>query len=177
MMLSNAYRSSLSCKVVLTCLPVLFTKNKLSQIINAQHKYSYKWFSTSLKNQPCVQSNTFLVKGGLPPLKLIQRKVMISCLMFMLVFRFSLNQPTWPIQFLSRDIRLSVCFSVCLRHWMHFFLGLSLAMRSHDQFPGLSLVLPPSLTPSLPPWKLGNLETWKLGNLETWKPPPQFFFF
>ena len=34
------------------------------------------------------------------------------------------------------------------------FLGLSLALRTHDQFPGISLVPPPSL--------LVNLETWKL---------------
>ena len=46
------------------------------------------------------------------------------------------------------------------------FLGLSLARRSHDQFPGLSLI---HLPPSLP---LRNLETWKLGSLDT-APPKQ----
>ena len=59
-----------------------------------------------------------------------------------------------------------VCLSVCLRHRMQFFFrGLSLALQSHDQFPGLSLV-PLSLPPSLP---IGNLETWKLSNSKTKK--------
>ena len=57
---------------------------------------------------------------------------------------------------------LSVCLSVCAIGY-NFFRGLSLDLRSHYQFPGLSLV---PLPPSLP---LGNLETWKLGNLETQK--------
>ena len=35
----------------------------------------------------------------------------------------------------------SPCLSVCAIRCI--FLGLSLALRSHDQFPGLSLVLPP----------------------------------
>ena len=60
-----------------------------------------------------------------------------------------------------RHVRVSVCLSVCLRHLMQFFLGLSLAMRSHDQFQA-------SHWSSLPP-SLGNLETWKLDNLETRK--------
>ena len=68
------------------------------------------------------------------------------------------------------------------------FQSLALALRSHNQFPGLSLVLPPSLPPPpllSPTWKLGNLESFKLGNWEsrklknlaTWKlgnaPPPK----
>ena len=54
-----------------------------------------------------------------------------------------------------------VCLFVCWRHQVQFFLGLSLALRSHDQFQA-------SHWPSLPP-SLGNLETQKLGNLETRK--------
>ena len=52
-----------------------------------------------------------------------------------------------------------------------FFLGLSLALRSHDQFEASHWSsLPPSFG-SLETWKLGNSETRKLGNSETWKPP------
>ena len=51
-----------------------------------------------------------------------------------------------------------------LGHQMYFLRGLSLALRAHDQFPGLSLVLPPSTT-----WKPGNLETWKCVNWDTRK--------
>ena len=84
---------------------------------------------------------------------------------------FSLNRPTGPIQSQSCDIRLSVCLFVCLFAPSDaFFLGLSLALRSHDQFPGPHWSsFPPSLTFSIPPWELGNLATWKLGNSETWK--------
>ena len=71
-----------------------------------------------------------------------------------------------PLGRFSHRVTMSVCLcvsvSVCLRHQMQFFLGLSLVLRSHDHFPGLSFVLPPSLPPS---------ETRKLGN-----PPPRFFF-
>ena len=45
-----------------------------------------------------------------------------------------------PLGQFSLRVAMSVCLSVCLRHWMQFFLGLSPALRSHDQFPGLSLV-------------------------------------
>ena len=62
-----------------------------------------------------------------------------------LILKFSLDRPHWAD---------SVIESPCL------FQDLSLALRSHDPFPGLSLVLPPSLPPS-------HLETWKLGNSET----------
>ena len=66
-----------------------------------------------------------------------------------------------------------VCLSVCAI-WCNFLGGLSLALISHEQFPGLSLIPPPSLlrppsTSSLP-WKLWNFETLKLGNLKTLKP-------
>ena len=45
----------------------------------------------------------------------------------------------------------SVCLCVCVCHWVQFFFrGLSLALRSQDQFP----------------WKLGILETWILRNME-----------
>ena len=53
--------------------------------------------------------------------------------------RFSVS--TGPIQSKSCNVRPSMSDSV--------FLGLSLALRSHDQFPALSLVSP--LPPSLPP--------------------------
>ena len=42
--------------------------------------------------------------------------------------------PTGPIQSYSHHVRPSVCSSVVLRHQVQFFLGLSLALRSHDQF-------------------------------------------
>ena len=42
MNLSEAYKSLLGCKVGITCLPVMFTMNKLSQIINVEHKKYYK---------------------------------------------------------------------------------------------------------------------------------------
>ena len=34
----------------------------------------------------------------------------------------------------AMSVCLCVCLFVCLRHRMQFFLGLSLALRSHDQF-------------------------------------------
>ena len=49
----------------------------------------------------------------------------------------SMNWPTGPIQSKSRDVRLFVCLFAPLDA---VFLGLSPALRSHDQFPGLSLV-------------------------------------
>ena len=80
----------------------------------------------------------------------------------------SLNQPHWADSVIELQCP-SVCGSVCLfvcAIGCSFFTSLSLALRSHDQLPGLSLVLPPSLPHSLPP----SLGTWKLGNLET---PPK----
>ena len=86
-----------------------------------------------------------------------------------------------PLGWVSHRIAMSVCLFVCLRHWVQFFRGLSLALRSHDQFQASHWS---SIPPSLPwnlgnlvnqkfrnwkTWKLGILETWKLGNLETWK--------
>ena len=50
-----------------------------------------------------------------------------------------------------------------------FFLGLSLALRYHDQFQASNWSsLPPSFE-NLETWKLGISETWKLGHSETQK--------
>ena len=49
-------------------------------------------------------------------------------------FQSPSSHNTGPIQSLSRDVRLS------LYHRMQFFRGLSLSLRSHDQFTGLSLL-------------------------------------
>ena len=66
--------------------------------------------------------------------------------------QFSLNRPHW-----ADSVIESPCPSVCA-------IGCSFwSLRSHHQFPGLSLVLPPSL--------IGNLETRTLGNF-----PPHIFF-
>ena len=44
-----------------------------------------------------------------------------------------------------------VCLCVCVCNWMQFFFrGISLALRSQDQFP----------------WKLGTFETWIIRNME-----------
>ena len=62
----------------------------------------------------------------------------------------------------SHRVAMSVCLFVCLcvcAIGCSFFQGLSLALRSQDQFQA-------SHWSSLPP-SFGNLETWKLGNLET----------
>ena len=85
-----------------------------------------------------------------------------------ITYVFSPNRPHWADSVIESPCPsffwLSVCAIGCSLFW-----SLSLALRSHDQFPGLSLVLP-SLPPSLETWKLGNLETWILGNLETRNP-------
>ena len=60
-----------------------------------------------------------------------------------------------PLGRFSHKVSMYGCLSVCAIRWS-FFLGLSLALRSHDQFQA-------SHWSSLPP-SLGNLETWKLGN-------------
>ena len=49
----------------------------------------------------------------------------------------SMKWPTGPIQSKSCDVRLFVCLFAPL---VAVLLGLSPALRSHDQFPGLSLV-------------------------------------
>ena len=59
-----------------------------------------------------------------------------------------------PLGRVGHGVAMSVCAIEC-----SFFLGLSLALRSHDQIPA-------SHWSSLPP-SLGNLETWKLRNSET----------
>ena len=56
---------------------------------------------------------------------------------FILLVAFHWNG---PLGHFSLRVAMSVCVSVCLRHWMQFFLGLSSGLRSHDQFPGLLLV-------------------------------------
>ena len=53
------------------------------------------------------------------------------------VFVFSLNQPTGLIQSLSRNVRLSVCLFVYLRHRMQFVSRPLIGQhRWHDQFLG-----------------------------------------
>ena len=44
------------------------------------------------------------------------------------VTSISLNQPHWAYSVMES------CPSVCLRHQVQFFLDLSLALKSHDQF-------------------------------------------
>ena len=57
-----------------------------------------------------------------------------------------------PLSRVGHRVAMSMCLFVCLRHRVQFFsLGLSLALRSHDQFQA-------SHWSSLPP-SLGNLET------------------
>ena len=46
---------------------------------------------------------------------------------------FSLNWPHWSDTVIELPCPC-VCLFVCLRHQVQFFLGLSLALRSHDQF-------------------------------------------
>ena len=78
-----------------------------------------------------------------------------------------------PLGRFSHRVAMSVRLSVCLCHQVQFFLGLSLALRSYDQF---QASIGPTSLPPLETWKLGNLETWILGNLETRKPQPGFFY-
>ena len=52
-----------------------------------------------------------------------------------------------------------VCFSVCLRHRVQYFQGLSLAPRSHDQIPASHWLTPP------PPWGGGGRAKKKSLNL------------
>ena len=60
------------------------------------------------------------------------------------------------------SVVLCVCAIKCI-----FFRGLSLALRSHDQFQASYWSsLPPSFR-TLETWRLGNLVTPKLGNSET----------
>ena len=63
-----------------------------------------------------------------------------------------------PLGRLSHRVAMSVCPFVPSDDF--FVWGLSFALRSHDQFRGLSLV-----------HQFENLETWKIGNSEIWKPP------
>ena len=76
-----------------------------------------------------------------------------------------------PLGRVGHRVAMSVCLSVCvcLRHRVQFLLGLSLALRSHDQIPA-------SHWSTLPP-SFGNLETWRLGNSEKVVDPPKEFFF
>ena len=84
-----------------------------------------------------------------------------------------------PLSQVGHRVAMSVFFFVCLSVCAigcSLFLGLSLALTSHDQFQAPHWSLPPSLS-----WKLVNLETWKLTNLVTQKlknketphPPPK----
>ena len=65
-----------------------------------------------------------------------------------------------PLGRVGHRVAMSRCVCVCAIG-CSFFLGLSLALRSHDQFQA-------SHWSSLPP-SFGNLETWKLGNSVTRK--------
>ena len=71
-----------------------------------------------------------------------------------------------PLGRVGHRVAMSVCVSVCLRHRVHFFVGLSLALSWHDQFQASHS------PPSLPP-----LETWKLGTYKLGDPPPNYYFF
>ena len=81
-----------------------------------------------------------------------------------------ISSPTFP-NWAELVIKLpcpSVCVSVCAIG-CNFCCGLSLALRSHDQFQASHWSsLPPSLR-NLETWKLGNSETQKLRNSETRK--------
>ena len=76
-----------------------------------------------------------------------------------------------PLGRFSHRVAMSLCLSVCLsevlRHRVQFFLGLSLALMSHDQFQASHWSsIPPSFV-NLENWKLRNSVTQKLGNPET----------
>ena len=98
---------------------------------------------------------------------------------------FALKRPTGPIQSLRCDVRPSVCRSVCLRHWMHFFMRPLISPEIIWSVPmpliGPSFLPPPPLPPSLETWKLGNLETHKSKNFldppSNWTSPPIFVLF
>ena len=74
---------------------------------------------------------------------------------FVFLCWFCLGPPSYGIGTTIRIRRERLCLP-----YAGFFLGLSLALRSHDQFPASHCS--PSLPPSLP-----------LGNLEAWKSPPK----
>ena len=85
---------------------------------------------------------------------------------------FSPTRPHWAelvIESPCPSVCLFVCVSVCAIG-CSFFRGLSLALRSHDQFQASHWSsLPPSFG-NLETWKLRNLKTQKLGNSETRTP-------
>ena len=68
-----------------------------------------------------------------------------------LIWEFSLNFKNYPCHMslftnsaplgpIGHRVALSVCLCVCFRHEVQFFLGLSLALRSHDQIPASDLL-------------------------------------
>ena len=63
--------------------------------------------------------------------------ILVFCRIFITKL-LSLTQLSWPSQSSSCDVRLCICMFVPSQ--CNLFRGLSLALRSHDQFPGLSLV-------------------------------------
>ena len=67
----------------------------------------------------------------------------IYCTDLQNIFTFTKSASLCPF---SHRVAMSLCLSGCLCHWVQFFLGLSFALRSHDQFQASSssfLPLPP----------------------------------
>ena len=67
---------------------------------------------------------------------------------------FSLIRPYWADSVIDLSypsvLFPSVCLFVCLRHWVQLYLGLSLALRSHDQFQASHWSSLPPYPPSPP---------------------------
>ena len=130
----------------------------------------------AIAENPFLVDGRLLVKEGMPILAYLQHlRVNVVTLIFWvrncLGFGVYVNQPSvhnWGVCG-KRAVAMAIGVSDRWQMtWVKFFLGLSLALRSHYQFQASHwFFLPPSLTPSLP-WKLGNLETWKLGNSVPW---------
>ena len=93
-------------------------------------------------------------------------KFLDSTTQFPTIALFSPTRPHW-----AELVIESPCPDVCLSVFAigySFFPGLSLALRSHNQFQASHWAsLPPSLG-NLETFKLRNSVTRKVGNLETW---------
>ena len=117
-------------------------KSTFSKDFYTAHSQLFQYFSFARWNVsiwPCsteiAWKAAFWKCAHKSPNRVATRCHCISCqLIIAIPFVFSPNRPTWPIQ--------SICQNVCL--WIYtctymspshaIFLGLSLALRSHDQF-------------------------------------------
>ena len=107
-----------------------------------------------------VPKKNYPAKTGKLPNKLLKQGVATRHIFLQYQREFSLNLPHHADSVIESQCP-SVFLFVCLHHQMQVFFGLSLALRSHDQFQASY-----RLTPTPPPQKKNN-------NL----PPPFFFFF